>query len=154
MSLAMESAISMGAPLVRHPTKYLIPENYVGWIEVRYGETTDPVLPVDKGTLICRIPADGVLVTSSLLEEGWAKDEYFYYSQDGSVSELRETGWGSGGMIWGGSDEWQQTQSGSKPTQITAYFYVGTEERYHHAVTSNERRPINESAIQTAPNSR
>jgi hypothetical protein len=154
LSLAMTSAISMGALLVRHPTKFLIPANYVGWIEVRYGETTAPVLPIDKGTLICQIPANGVLLTSSLRQQGWAKDEYFYYSKDGSVSELRETGWGSGGMIWGDSDEWQQLPSGSKPAQITEYFYVGTEERYHHAVSSSESRPVNESAVQTIPNSR
>jgi hypothetical protein len=109
---------------------------------------------MNNGTRICQIPADGMLLTSSLSEQGWAKDEYFYYSGDGSVSELRDTGWGRGGMIWGGSTEWQQPASGSKPTQITEYFYVGTEERYHHAVSSNESRPINESAIQTVPNSR
>jgi Family of unknown function (DUF6843) len=154
LSLAMTSAISMGAPVVRHSTKFLIPANYVGWVEVRYGETTARVLPMNEGTLICQIPADGILVTSTLREQGWAKDEYFYYSEDGSVSELRETGWGRGGMIWGGSDEWQQLPSGSKPAQTTEYFYVGTEERYHHAVSTNERRPINESAIQTVPNSR
>jgi hypothetical protein len=145
LSLATTAAISMGAPLARHPTKFLIPANYVGWVEVKYGETTATALPMNKGALICRIPAAGVFATSSRLERGWARDEYFYYSSDGSSHELKETGWGKGGMIWGNSDEWQQTSSGSMPVQITAYFYVGTEERYHHAVSSNEGRPFNES---------
>jgi hypothetical protein len=154
LSLATMAAISMGAQIARHPVRFLIPANYVGWVEVKYGETTAPILPMNKETLICHIPPDGVLVTSSLLEQGWANDEYFYYSQDGSTHELKETGWGKGGMIWGASNEWQQASSGSTPVQITAYFYVGTEERYHHAVSTNESRPFNESASQPVPNSR
>ncbi len=130
LSLATTAGISMGAPLARHPTRFLIPANYVGWIEVEYGQTTAPVLPMNKGALICQIPADGILVTSTPLEQGWAKDEYFYYSQDGSVSELRDTGWGKGGMIWANTVE----GCGSAPVQLTERFYVGTEESYRHGV--------------------
>lgn len=83
---------------------------------------------------MCRIPDSGLLRTSSPLEEGWAKDEYFYYSKDGSVRVLKDTGWGLGGMIWGGSN-----------SAADEYFYVGTEEQYHKAVSINESRPFNES---------
>jgi len=154
-SLATTAAISMGAaPIARHPTKFLIPANYVGWVAVKYGEPKAPELQINNGRFICQIPPDGLLVTSSPLEQGWAEDEYFYYSQDGSTHALKATGWGRGGMIWGDSNEWQQTPSGFTPVQITSYFYVGPEERYHHAVSSNESRPFNESAGQTVPNSR
>jgi hypothetical protein len=139
---------------MRHPVKFLIPANYVGWVEVKYGASNAPALQMHDGTVICQIPSEGLLVTSSPLEQGWAKDEYFYYSQDGSTQELKETGWGRGGKVWGGSDEWQQTLNGSAPVQVTAYFYVGTEEGYHRAVSNNEKRPFNESAIPTVPNSR
>lgn len=150
-SLATTAAIPMGAPIARHPSKFLIPKDYVGWVEVKYGETNTPSLKIGNGTLICRIPSDGLLRTSSLLEEGWAKDEYFYYTQDGLIRELEETGWGRGGMIWGNGDEWQQTPSGSTQVQITSYFYVGTEQEYHRAVSRNESRPFNESASHTVP---
>ncbi len=141
----MGVAISMGAPIARHPTKFLIPQNYVGWVEVKYGDANAPALQMKNGTFICKIPEDGLLGTSSPLEGGWAKDEYFYYSQDGSVHALKDTGWGFGGMIWGGSVEWQQTANGSKSRQVAEYFYVGTEEQFHRAASSNERRPFNES---------
>jgi hypothetical protein len=132
--LVMGAAISMSSPITRHPTRFLIPVGYVGWVEVKYGDSDAPAFPLDKGTLVCRIPDSGLLVTSSSLEKGWAKDEYFYYSKEGSVRALKETGWGSGGMIWGGSN-----------STIDQYFYVGTEEQYHKAVSTNESRPFNET---------
>jgi len=154
-SLATTAAISMGAaPIARHPTKFLIPADYVGWVAVKYGEPKAPALQINNGSFVCQIPSDGLLVTSSPLEQGWAKDEYFYYSQDGSTHALSATGWGRGGMIWGGSNEWQQTPCRLTSVQITSYFYVGPEERYHRAVSSNESRPFNESAGQTVPSSR
>ena len=153
LKLYMAAAISMGAPaLARHPNKYLVPEGYVGWVSVRYGEKDANELEVENGTRICQIPDVGLLRTSSPLEEGWAKDEYFYYSQDGSLHRLRSTGWGAGGMIWGDSAEWKQTSGGTAPAQITQYFYIGTEEQYQRAVSLHEIRPFNESKrIQTKP---
>jgi hypothetical protein len=132
--LSVGAAISMGASITRHPIRFLMPDGYVGWVEVKYGDSNAPAFPMDKGTLICRIPDSGLLVTSSVLEEGWAKDEYFYYSKGDSLHALKDTGWGLGGMIWAGSN-----------STTEQYFYVGTEEQYHHAVTINESRPFNES---------
>ncbi len=126
-TLAMGSAISMGAPIARHPTRFLIPKAYIGWIKIEYGKDAPP-LEMSNGKYICRIPASGVLATSSPLEEGWAKDEYFYYSEDGSTEVLPHTGWGGGGMIWAGS------MTGNSPSarQFTESFYVGREDQYHH----------------------
>jgi hypothetical protein len=132
--LVMVAAVSMGPSIARHPSRFLIPDGYVGWVEVKYRESNAPPLPMNNGTLIYRIPGSGLLVTSSILEDGWAKDEYFYYPKNGSVRALKETGWGSGGMIWGGSN-----------STVEQYFYVGTEAQYHYAVTVNESRPFNES---------
>jgi hypothetical protein len=116
----------MGAVTARHPTIFLIPKGYIGWIKIEYGRNALP-LEMSAGKYICRIPASGVLATSSPLEEGWAKDEYFYYSEDGSTEVLPDTGWGRGGMIWAAS------VSGISPTakQFTQTFYVGREDQYH-----------------------
>ena len=130
-SLSVGAAISMGAaPMARHPTRYLIPEAYVGWVKIKHGEDAGP-LEMSNGKYICRIPVNGTLYTSSRPEDGWAKDEYFYYSGSGSLRELPETGWGKGGMIWAGHSEFQATQGGSMPARFTEVFYVGTEEQYH-----------------------
>ena len=138
LSLSMQSAFTMTAPIPRHPTRFLIPDSYIGWVEVDYGETNAPSLQMDGKTYVCRIPANGILDTSTPLEEGWAKDEYFYYSPDGSTRALKDTGWGQGGMIWGQADEWEPTQDASEPKRAAQYFYVGTEDQYHHAVSSTE----------------
>jgi len=129
----------MGAPMSRHPVKYLIPEGYIGWVKIKHGEDASP-LKLLNGKFVCQIPPDGVLNTSSQLEDGWAKDEYFYYSDQGSLRELRNTGWGGGGMIWAAHSEWQDT---SKPARVTESFYVGTEDQYHR----NETHPVTKPAL-------
>lgn len=53
-ALAMGSAISMGAPIARHPTKFLIPKGYIGWIKVEYQRNAPPLQMVD-GRYVCRI---------------------------------------------------------------------------------------------------
>ena len=72
-TMAVGAGISMGAPTIRHPTKFLIPEGYVGWVGVTYGEENAPPLPVENGSFICRIPKTGVLYTSFHQEEGGRK---------------------------------------------------------------------------------
>lgn len=123
-SLAAVAGLS-GAPLVRHSTRFLIPKSYVGWVEIEY-RTSAPPLPMTDGKYICKIPKDGFLATSSALEDGWASDEYFYYSQDGGAEVLPNTGWGGGGMIWAGS----VGTDPSKPGKFTQRFYVGKEDQY------------------------
>lgn len=100
-ALSIGAAISMAGPLARHPTRYLIPAGYVGWVEVNYGEGGAPALPFHGGRFICKIPESGVAATASPIEDGWAADEYIYYSEGGLMRVLTSTGWGSGGMIWG-----------------------------------------------------
>lgn len=145
-TLAFASAISMGAPVARHPTNFLIPEGYVGWVEIKYDQSNEPALKTVSGKYVCRIPASGFLKTSSPLEGGWANDEYFYYAEGGSTHALRNTGWGGGGMIWAGATQLDQTPNGSLSKEAKIYFFfVGTEEQYRHAAPLSEGHPVNES---------
>jgi hypothetical protein len=132
LGLVMQSAISGGGSVAsRHPTRFLIPDNYTGWVEVRYAEANANTLPIDNGTLICRIPDNGLLETSSPLESGWAKDEYFYYSKDGALHGLKSTGWGRGGEIWG------EVNSATEQ-----FFFVGTEQQFRSGVTTGREGPF------------
>jgi len=150
LTLLLSSAISMGSPNVRHPARILIPDGYVGWIEIKYGVKNAPPLAFQEGKLIYEIPDQGLLETSSRMEDGWAKDEYFYRSQDGSNRPLPLTGWGKGGLIWGDSVGREATPDGSYPTKFYGFFLVGTEEQFHHAVPFEEGRPRNASPITKA----
>jgi hypothetical protein len=137
--LAFDSGIAMGAPLARHPIRYLIPDGYVGWVEVRYGVPGSSQLPIQSGVLVCRIPAGGLLATSSRLEDGWATDEYDYYSEGGARRKLRETGWGGGGQIWGG--QVSRSASTDADPERDEYIYIGSEEQFKKGETTNDLRP-------------
>ena len=47
------------------------------------------------------------------------EDEYFYYSEDGSLRALPNTTWGGGGMIWRGNNEFQLEENGIRPTPFS-----------------------------------
>jgi len=126
------AGISMGPIVTRHPVKYLIPDGYIGWVVVSYNEPTAPPLPIVKGEIVCKFPANGILRTSSLLEGGWAKDEFFYYFTDGSLHQLRDSSWVNGGMIWDGSVSYE-LPAGGIPKQFDQLYFVGSEEQFHHA---------------------
>jgi hypothetical protein len=86
------------------------------------------------------------LKTSSRIEDGWAKDEYFYYAQNGAIHPIPVTGWGLGGLIWDRSIGCQANPGGSCPPDVNEVFFVGTEEQFHNAVPFEEGHPSNETA--------
>jgi len=133
-ALATGAALSMGSVTTRHPTRYLIPSGYVGWVKIEYGDGGPP-LEMSKGTYICRIPPSGVVPTSSQMEEGWAKDDFFYVSADGRLTKLPDTGWGGGGMIWAETISSDQEVRAKTPNRVTESFYVGTESQYRATQT-------------------
>jgi hypothetical protein len=131
-SLFMEAAISMSGPTVRHPIRYLIPDNYVGWVAVEYGVSETPELPLKSGAIQIKFPENGVVKTQSKLEDGWAHDSYYSYATSGQVKPMKDTGWGGGGMIWAatvGGD----SDGHSGMNHITEQFFVGTEDQYKHS---------------------
>lgn len=67
----------------RTPKHYYIPEGYSGWVTIKYEKPDAPALPVEDGTQILRIPRSGILETSSELDEGWSRDEHYWYGPNG-----------------------------------------------------------------------
>jgi hypothetical protein len=128
--ISFVAGLSMGPVVARHPVRYLIPDGYIGWVVVSYNEPTTPPLPVVKGEIVCKFPVGSVLRTSSALESGWAKDEFFYYSVDGSLHRLKDTSWGGGGMIWDGSVSSEQPTEGVAK-QFEESYFIGSEEQFH-----------------------
>ena len=113
----------------RTPDRYLIPEGFVGWVEIDYGVAGAQPLPIEDGHALFRFSQSGRLATSTPLEFGTAKDEYFYVSAAGRRTRLPLTGWGKGGMIWAGSVG--DNQSKGKSAQAHERFFVGTEKQFH-----------------------
>ena len=146
ISFSVTAGIS-GAVTARHPNRYLVPDGYIGWLEIKYGQKGAGDLPLINGAIVCKFPPSGLLETSSALELGSARDEYFYYTDAGSTVRLKLTGWGQGGKIWGGTDEWMDN---SEHSSVNEYFFVGTEEQFHHLDPRSDRRPFNQAATKLA----
>jgi hypothetical protein len=111
----------------RRPSRYLIPEGYVGWVRIEFNVEGAPPVPIEEGHYLFKFLPSGLIRTSSNIEFGWATDEFYYYNGD-NRRQIKETGWGKGGMIWGpatGSKEIPKQE----PTRYEQFF-VGTEEQF------------------------
>jgi hypothetical protein len=107
-----------------HPSKFLIPSAYVGWLLLEYKVKDAQPVPIENSIRIFKFPANGALSTSSSGPDSGAEDEYFFYSQDGTLSEIPADYRNGKGMIWG-------KHQGSKGGVIVQFgFFIGTEEQY------------------------
>jgi hypothetical protein len=111
----------------RPPSRFLIPSGYTGWITVQYRVSGAPPLAHEGKYLLVPVDRDGKLQTTSNLPEGWAHDQFFYYSESGRHA-LSNAGWCKGGMIWG-DETGKDAQS-----VITQQFFVGSEDQYRSEV--------------------
>lgn len=79
------------------------PAGFRGWTIIVWGVNGYPPLPTVEGKVIERFPADGIIITSSKQQFGWAKDEAYFVDamghrlqsrpnvSVGSVGEIRES---------------------------------------------------------------
>ena len=111
----------------RHPSRFLIPEGYVGWVRVEFDVSGAPPLPLEGGEYLFKFSPSGLLRTSSPEEFGWAKDRYFYYSDTGTrpLPDLGSAA--SARMIWGNINGEGSGIQGKKKYEE---FFVGSEEQF------------------------
>jgi len=104
-------------------SKFLIPEEYVGWLRVEYDVECFPQIPVVDGVRILRFAGANVLETSSPMPEDASERQYFYYAADGSERILAADYRNGNGMIW-------QETAGSRAGKMKMFiFFVGSEEQ-------------------------
>lgn len=107
-----------------HPSRFLVPDGFVGWLLLDYGVKGAELVPTEDGMKIFKFPASGALSTSSAGPERGAEDKYFYYFADGSLREIASDYRNGKGMIWG---QHEGTRSGA----LSQFgFFIGTEEQY------------------------
>src|SRR6185503_21241714 len=83
----------------RRPSRFLIPQGYVGWVQVDFGVKGAPPAQTDEGFHLFKFSADGRIVTSSDIEFGKAMNEYYCYADD-RRQKLSLGEEDRGGMIW------------------------------------------------------
>jgi hypothetical protein len=109
-------------------SRFLIPEGYTGWIRIEFEVQGARPLPMEAGQYVFKIPSDGVLRTSSAEQYGWAKDHYYYYSEQG-VHALPDSG--PARLIWG---KINGERSGASGKQTYEEFFVGSEQQFKDQV--------------------
>jgi hypothetical protein len=69
----------------RRPAEvYEFPKDFQGWAVIVWGVTNYPQIPTDHGKLIERFPTNGIIITSSMQQFGWAQDEAYFYDVNGN----------------------------------------------------------------------
>jgi hypothetical protein len=103
--------------------RFLIPEGYSGWVRVEFEVSGAPQLPSEAGQTVVKIPASGILKTSSPEQYGWARDSYFY--SDASLRRLSDSG--PGRLVWGKINGEESNPAGKRKYEE---FFVGTEQQF------------------------
>ena len=67
----------------RYPIDFEIPQGYVGEVRIKFNIAGAPPLPIKGGHYIARIPTNGLLKTSTVEDEGWGADRFYYVNQVG-----------------------------------------------------------------------
>ena len=116
-----------------HPSRFLVPEGYVGWLLLEYNMKAAQAAPVEGAVKVFRFPASGTLEISSSGPERGAEDQYFFYSIDGALHEIPTDYRNGKGMIWG-------QHEGTRDGTLSQFgFFVGTEAQYRKFQTRMTR---------------
>lgn len=122
---AVAVSLGLGTRTAPRPSsRFLIPEGYSGWIRIEFDVKDAPLLPVDRGEYVLRIPPSGILRTSSPEQYGWANDHY-YYSSAQSTRPISDSG--PAQLIWGKLNGEATTASGHRKYEE---FFVGTLQQF------------------------
>lgn len=128
LTLLLALAVWVGfgkTTFVRRASRFLIPPGYVGWVKVEFQVPGAEPLPLEEGHYDFRIPADGLLQTSSAEQFGSSNDK-FYYTSGNQLEPLPGTG-ASERRIWGRMNG----QAGMSTTARNyEQFFVGTQDQF------------------------
>lgn len=79
---------------------YLIPKDSNGWYAVVFDQQGFPPLEAEGENAVFRFGADRILITSSILNEGHRRAEYFFTDAVGNRVRAMTSPIGGGGQIW------------------------------------------------------
>jgi len=91
-SLLAASVSFVGCKERRTPVRYLVPSTYEGVLVTLFDQPGFPPLANEDGFVICDFPDDGIIITSSKQEYGWAADELLDVLPDGSRRRIPSKG--------------------------------------------------------------
>jgi hypothetical protein len=102
-----------------------IPNGYVGWVRVKYSDATCRGGDAYTLSSVIQVRRDGTACSSIWNGKGLVIVRFFYTDDSHRrLRELKNTGWGKGGEIWG--------EAGT-PAESTYQFFVGSESQFKTA---------------------
>lgn len=72
--------------------QFYVPKGYQGWVKIEYRVPGAPPLPEQDGKQILTINDSGYLATSTPLEIGWRRDDFFWKNDQEEIPRFVETG--------------------------------------------------------------
>ncbi|GEM_PF-2603073 len=89
ISLVVCAALCACSSNQRPASVYLIPEGYEGWVQIAFGQKSEPEIPIEDSKAIFTLDKDGKLRTSTPEPSyGAASDEFYYVDEDGERTEI------------------------------------------------------------------
>lgn len=123
----------------RSPNRFLIANNYQGWIIVKFGDPTCPALVHENDFIVLKVGAEP-LCTSTPLPKGWADDVFVYESRP---DENLATNPSSGlNHIWH-----EAVFSGQQTGLAGTYFVFYVGEKLEKTVLHTEMNRIQQSPL-------
>ena len=133
-----------GCEKKRTPARYLIPADYEGVVITVFGQPGFPTLPTKDGFRVHDYPDDGVLITSSAQEFGWASDETLDVLKDGTFRRI------SSGNVVDRREHFSASgsQEGGGEPKIEYAFKVIGSVKYWDSIDATEYDRKKEEAVQ------
>jgi hypothetical protein len=120
--------LTLASTATRNPAArsyhFLIPEGYTGWVRVEFEIPGAPALPTESGQTVIKVPASGVLKTSSAEQAGLANNDYASYSNE-TARPLPVSG--PDQRVWGKITGELQGPTGKEKYEE---FFVGTQQQF------------------------
>jgi hypothetical protein len=88
----------VGCEQKRQPERHEFPTGIASCAVVVWGEPGHPELPIEDGKRVLRFPEDGILVTSTKQDFGWALDESFFVDEAGHPTGRAQVECGTTGV--------------------------------------------------------
>ncbi len=116
-SVALLAAFTTMSCGVRWGNIVLIPENFEGWVTIKYEVPEAAPLKREGLKMLIQVPASGAVTTSSTRAAGYGTDEYYLVAADGRRRRLPNEFEGCPGTACA-----QRFTFFSSPARVTVFF--------------------------------
>ena len=106
----------------RRPIDFEVPQGYVGWIRIKYNIAGAAPLPIKSGYYVASIPDNGLLETSTIEDEGWGADRFYYVAQNKRTISLDDEKSNTGDLVWASAGRTNET-----------WMFIGTKKQWADA---------------------